>query len=80
VSLNRGNDYVMACQGYNQNIPLRRLDSSCRKVFLEGEDRDLLPQNIHYCLISHRKKSPKGITRNTLLPIIETQKKANKRK
>jgi hypothetical protein len=48
-SLNSGNIYVMACSGYNQ-ISLRgtstALGSSCRTVFLRGEDRDLLPQQL----------------------------------
>jgi len=44
--------------------------------FLKGWD--LLPELTHYCTIFLRKKTPKRITRSTLLPIIKKYKKANK--
>jgi hypothetical protein len=38
----------------------------------------LLPEPTHYCTISHRNKTPKPVTKYTLLPRIKKYKKANK--
>ena len=43
-------------------------------------EADLLPETTHYCTISHMKKTPKRIARNTLLPIKNKSKIKNVKK
>jgi len=66
----------MVSQGYHQNIPYGAttpIGSSCRMGV--PETGDLLPEPTHYSTTSHRKKTPKYIIRNTLLPIIKNTRR-----